>query len=211
ATTRGKSDLALTLAERLGGEIVNADAMQLYRGMDIGTAKTPVEQRRGIAHHQMDVLDVGQEASVAAYQREARLDPAETGRSWSAARACTSVRRSTVWRFRRLTEPSVPGWRASSLRRASTPCTRGCFAQTLLRHTRFNRRTSGASFGPSRSSSSPGDRSLPPCRPGSTSCPPSRLAWLSRGQRWIRALLLAFIRCGAQACRRRYAVWTLRA
>ena len=74
ATASGKSDLALTLAQRLGGEIVNADAMQLYRGMDIGTAKTPIEQRRGIAHHQMDVLDVRQEASVAAYQREARLD-----------------------------------------------------------------------------------------------------------------------------------------
>jgi tRNA dimethylallyltransferase len=74
ATASGKSDLALTLAQRLGGEIVNADAMQLYRGMDIGTAKTSIEQRRGIAHHQMDVLDVRQEASVAAYQREARLD-----------------------------------------------------------------------------------------------------------------------------------------
>jgi tRNA dimethylallyltransferase len=74
STASGKSDLALNLAERLGGEIVNADAMQLYRGMDIGTAKVPVEERRGIAHHQLDVLDVRQEASVAAYQREARLD-----------------------------------------------------------------------------------------------------------------------------------------
>jgi tRNA dimethylallyltransferase len=73
-TASGKSDLALNLAERLGGEIVNADAMQLYRGMDIGTAKVPVEERRGIAHHQLDVLDVREEASVAAYQREARLD-----------------------------------------------------------------------------------------------------------------------------------------
>ncbi len=73
-TASGKSDLALTLAERLGGEIVNADAMQLYRGMDIGTAKVPIQERRGIAHHQLDVLDVRQEASVAAYQREARLD-----------------------------------------------------------------------------------------------------------------------------------------
>ena len=73
-TASGKSDLALNLAERLGGEIVNADAMQIYRGMDIGTAKVPVGQRRGIAHHQLDVLDVRQEASVAAYQREARLD-----------------------------------------------------------------------------------------------------------------------------------------
>ena len=73
-TASGKSDLALALAQRLGGEIVNADAMQLYRGMDIGTAKLPLGERRGIAHHQLDVLDVRQEASVAAYQREARLD-----------------------------------------------------------------------------------------------------------------------------------------
>lgn len=74
STASGKSDLALNLAERLDGEIVNADAMQLYRGMDIGTAKVPVRERRGITHHQLDVLDVRQEASVAAYQRGARLD-----------------------------------------------------------------------------------------------------------------------------------------
>ncbi|MEO6142715.1 MAG: tRNA (adenosine(37)-N6)-dimethylallyltransferase MiaA [Dermatophilaceae bacterium] len=73
-TASGKSGLALALARRLDGEIVNADAMQLYRGMDIGTAKLPLEERQGIAHHQLDVLNVGQEASVAAYQREARLD-----------------------------------------------------------------------------------------------------------------------------------------
>jgi tRNA dimethylallyltransferase len=73
-TASGKSGLALELARRLDGEIVNADAMQLYRGMDIGTAKLSVEERGGIAHHQLDVLDVQQEASVAAYQREARLD-----------------------------------------------------------------------------------------------------------------------------------------
>ncbi len=74
ATATGKSDLALDLAERLGGEIVNADAMQLYRGMDIGTAKVPAEERRGIPHHQLDVLDVTQEATVAAYQQAARAD-----------------------------------------------------------------------------------------------------------------------------------------
>ncbi len=76
-TASGKSGLALDLARRLDGEIVNADAMQLYRGMDIGTAKLSLEERQGIAHHQLDVLDVGQEASVAAYQREARLDLAQ--------------------------------------------------------------------------------------------------------------------------------------
>ncbi len=72
ATGTGKSDLALELASRLGGEIVNADASQLYRGMDIGTAKLPPAERRGIVHHQLDVLDVRQTASVAAYQRAAR-------------------------------------------------------------------------------------------------------------------------------------------
>lgn len=73
-TATGKSDLALDLAEAHGGEIINADAMQLYRGMDIGTAKTPVSQRRGIPHHQLDVLDVREDASVAAYQRACRAD-----------------------------------------------------------------------------------------------------------------------------------------
>ncbi len=73
-TATGKSDLALDLAERLGGEVVNADAMQFYRGMDIGTAKLPVAERRGIAHHQLDVLDVTEEASVAGYQAAARAD-----------------------------------------------------------------------------------------------------------------------------------------
>lgn len=70
-TATGKSALALDLAERLDGEIVNIDAMQLYRGMDIGTAKLPVAERRGITHHLLDVLDVTQTATVANYQRDA--------------------------------------------------------------------------------------------------------------------------------------------
>ncbi len=73
-TASGKSELGLRIAEELGGEIVGADAMQLYRGMDIGTAKLTRAERRGIPHHQLDVLDVVEEASVAAYQREARAD-----------------------------------------------------------------------------------------------------------------------------------------
>lgn len=70
-TATGKSDLAVALAQRLDGEVVNADAMQLYRGMDIGTAKIRVSERRGVPHHLLDVLDVDQEASLAAYQRDA--------------------------------------------------------------------------------------------------------------------------------------------
>ncbi len=73
-TGTGKSALALDIAERLGGEIVNADAMQLYRGMDIGTAKLTVAERRGIPHHQLDVLDVAQTATVARYQEAAAAD-----------------------------------------------------------------------------------------------------------------------------------------
>ncbi|MEP6814204.1 MAG: tRNA (adenosine(37)-N6)-dimethylallyltransferase MiaA [Marmoricola sp.] len=72
ATAAGKSDLALDLAERLGGEVVNTDSMQVYRGMDIGTAKLPVAQRRGIPHHVLDILDIGESASVAEFQRLAR-------------------------------------------------------------------------------------------------------------------------------------------
>ena len=77
ATGTGKSALSLELAEALAArgqpvEVVNADAMQLYRGMDVGTAKLPVAERRGIPHHLFDVLDVTDEASVEWYQREAR-------------------------------------------------------------------------------------------------------------------------------------------
>ncbi|WP_206612333.1 tRNA (adenosine(37)-N6)-dimethylallyltransferase MiaA [Prescottella agglutinans] len=73
-TATGKSDLGLDLAERLGGEIVNIDAMQLYRGMDVGTAKLTPAERRGIAHHQLDVLDVTETATVARYQESASRD-----------------------------------------------------------------------------------------------------------------------------------------
>ncbi|MDT5063895.1 MAG: tRNA dimethylallyltransferase [Mycobacterium sp.] len=73
-TGTGKSALALDVAERVGGEIVNADAMQLYRGMDIGTAKLPLAGRRGIPHHQLDLLDVTQTATVARYQQAAAAD-----------------------------------------------------------------------------------------------------------------------------------------
>ena len=77
ATGTGKSDLALDLADALrregnAAEIVNADAMQLYRGMDIGTAKLPVDERRGIPHHLFDVRQVRDDAAVAWYQPRAR-------------------------------------------------------------------------------------------------------------------------------------------
>ena len=72
ATAAGKTGLSLDLAERLGGEVVNTDAMQVYRGMDVGTAKLPPDERRGIAHHLLDTHDPSEAVSVAEFQGEAR-------------------------------------------------------------------------------------------------------------------------------------------
>ncbi|RNL86177.1 tRNA (adenosine(37)-N6)-dimethylallyltransferase MiaA [Halostreptopolyspora alba] len=77
ATASGKSDLGVELAHRIGGagggaEIINADSMQLYRGMNIGTAKLTVAERRGVAHHLLDIWEVTEAADVARYQRLAR-------------------------------------------------------------------------------------------------------------------------------------------
>ncbi|WP_445154753.1 tRNA (adenosine(37)-N6)-dimethylallyltransferase MiaA [Arthrobacter sp. Hor0625] len=71
-TGSGKSDLAVALALELDGEVVNADAMQFYRGMDIGTAKITDAERRGVPHHLLDILDVTEEASVSDFQQRAR-------------------------------------------------------------------------------------------------------------------------------------------
>ncbi|GAA4089538.1 tRNA (adenosine(37)-N6)-dimethylallyltransferase MiaA [Nocardioides kongjuensis] len=71
-TASGKTSLSLDLAEALGGEVVNTDAMQVYRGMDIGTAKLPLAERRGIPHHLLDTLDVRDPATVAEFQGWAR-------------------------------------------------------------------------------------------------------------------------------------------
>ncbi|WP_082159893.1 tRNA (adenosine(37)-N6)-dimethylallyltransferase MiaA [Actinobaculum suis] len=81
-TASGKTAISLELAEMLGGgrrvEIISADAFQLYRGMDIGTAKATPAERQRIRHHLIDVLDISEEASVAAYQKQARAALANT-------------------------------------------------------------------------------------------------------------------------------------
>lgn len=71
-TATGKSELALDLAAALGAQIVNADAFAVYRGMDIGTAKTPLAERRGLVHHLIDVVDTDQDFDVQAYQSQGR-------------------------------------------------------------------------------------------------------------------------------------------
>ncbi|CAB4624013.1 unannotated protein [freshwater metagenome] len=72
ATATGKSALSIALAESIDAEIINADSMQVYRGMDIGTAKITVDERQEIRHHMLDVLEVNQDSTVAWYQSDAR-------------------------------------------------------------------------------------------------------------------------------------------
>ncbi len=100
-TAAGKSDLAVDLALALGGEVVNGDSMQVYRGMDIGTAKLTPDERRGVPHHLLDRLDVTEPATVAEFQGWARaaIDDcrrAASSRSWPAGRRCTCAPCSTT-------------------------------------------------------------------------------------------------------------------
>ena len=102
-TAAGKSDLGVPLAQQLGGEVVNADSMQLYRGMDIGTAKLTAEERGGVPHHLLDIWDVTEtrqrrrvpEAGPRA--RSTGCSPRAVRRSSSAAPDCTSAAPSTPW------------------------------------------------------------------------------------------------------------------
>ena len=151
-TATGKSGLGLDLAARLDGEIINADAMQLYRGMDIGTAKLTPEQRRGIPHHQLDVLEVTEEASVAAYQEAARADirairerdrvPILVGGSGLYVRAVLD----------RL-PPCAPTSTRTRSRWVPTPCIAFCSRGTRQLRRGSNPETSGASSALLRSSS----------------------------------------------------------
>ena len=137
-TAAGKSALGVALAVALGGEVVNADSMQLYRGMDVGTAKLTPAERAGVPHHLLDVLDVTETASVAAYQRLARAAVEEScarGRSrpcWSAGPGSTCRRCWTSSSSRGPTPRCAPGsrpsWRTSGRPRCtpgSPPSTRG--------------------------------------------------------------------------------------
>ncbi|HEX3787887.1 MAG TPA: tRNA (adenosine(37)-N6)-dimethylallyltransferase MiaA [Pseudonocardiaceae bacterium] len=105
-TATGKSELGVLLAQRLGGEVINADAMQLYRGMDIGTAKLTAAERHGVPHHLLDVLDVTETASVAAYQRAAR---AEFDRVLAAGRVPVVVGGSGLYVSALLDDLKFPG------------------------------------------------------------------------------------------------------
>lgn len=105
-TAAGKSDLAVELALRLGGEVVNADSMQLYRGMDIGTAKPTPAERRSVPHHLLDVWEPREEASVATYQR---LAVAEVERLRAAGLVPVLVGGSGLYVHAVLDEWEIPG------------------------------------------------------------------------------------------------------
>ncbi|MEV7927659.1 MULTISPECIES: tRNA (adenosine(37)-N6)-dimethylallyltransferase MiaA [unclassified Kitasatospora] len=106
ATAAGKSDLAVAIARSLGGEVINTDSMQLYRGMDIGTAKLTPAERGGVPHHLLDVWDVTEAASVAEYQRLAR---AEIDRLLAAGRTPVLVGGSGLYVRAAIDEMEFPG------------------------------------------------------------------------------------------------------
>jgi tRNA dimethylallyltransferase len=105
-TAVGKSDLAVALARAVGGEVVNADSMQLYRGMDIGTAKLTGAERRGVPHHLLDIWPVTERAAVAEYQRLAR---AEIDRLLAAGRTPVLVGGSGLYVHATLDDFEFPG------------------------------------------------------------------------------------------------------
>ena len=105
-TAVGKSDLAVTLARAVGGEVVNADSMQLYRGMDIGTAKLTEAERQGVPHHLLDIWPVTERAAVAEYQRLAR---AEIDRLLAAGRTQVLVGGSGLYVHATLDDFEFPG------------------------------------------------------------------------------------------------------
>ena len=105
-TATGKSDLGIALALALGGDVVNADALQLYRGMDVGTAKVPTGDRHGVVHHLLDVLDPAQDASVADYQGWGRAVLDDLG---GAGRAAVAVGGSGLYVRALLDHLEFPG------------------------------------------------------------------------------------------------------
>lgn len=177
ATGTGKSDLSLDLADALASrgtaaEVVNADAMQLYRGMDIGTAKVPVGERRGIPHHLFDVLDVTEDAAVARYQQDARAaieDIHARGRHAILVGGSGLYVSSVLFDFRfpPRDEALRADWRPSSRTTAPARCTPGSSGRTRPPRPASIRRTAGGSSVPSRSS--PWDT-----RPTAPRCPTSR-------------------------------------
>jgi tRNA dimethylallyltransferase len=126
ATAAGKSDLAVAIARSLGGEVINTDSMQLYRGMDIGTAKLTVEERAGVPHHLLDIWDVTEAASVAEYQRLARV---EIDRLLAAGRTPVLVGGSGLYVRAAIDEMEFPGTdpvvRARLEAELAAPCTCG--------------------------------------------------------------------------------------
>ncbi|WP_329568035.1 tRNA (adenosine(37)-N6)-dimethylallyltransferase MiaA [Kitasatospora sp. NBC_01266] len=122
ATAAGKSDLAVALARALGGEVINTDSMQLYRGMDIGTAKLTLDERGGIPHHLLDIWEVTETASVAEYQRLAR---AEIDRLLAAGRPPVLVGGSGLYVRAAIDEMEFPG---------TDPAVRGRLEAELAEH-----------------------------------------------------------------------------
>ena len=181
ATAAGKSDLAVELALALDGEVINADSMQLYRGMDIGTAKLTSEERRGVPHHLLDVWDVTKDASVAEYQD---LADAVIADITARGKVPVLVGGSGLYVRAALGDLDFPGTDPAIRERleaelsdaARRRSTRGLPRRTPPRRPPSCRVTAAGSCAPSRSSSCPGVRSARRCPATTRAAPRSRSA-----------------------------------
>ena len=203
-TATGKTALAVELARRLGGEVVNADSMQLYRGMDIGTAKPDAAERGGVPHHLLDLWHVRQPASVAEYRDLAR---AEIDRLRAAGTVPLLVGGSGLYVRAVLDELDFPGTDAAVRARLEEELAEvGPAAAARAAGRRSTRRprrrscpaTDGGSCGRWRSSSSPADRSARSCRSRGRTIRPSSSGWTGTRPSWTSGS-----RCGWTACGRR--------
>ncbi|BAS08320.1 tRNA dimethylallyltransferase [Arthrobacter sp. Hiyo4] len=177
-TGSGKSDLAVNLALELDGEVINADALQFYRGMDIGTAKITPAECKGVPHHLLDILDVTEEASVSDFQQQARSivsDIHARGKRVILAGGSGLYVRppSTSSNSPARIQSSGSGSRLSSLKPARMPSWRG--SGRWIRCQRAVSPMRAGSSGRSKSISSPAGPSVPLCPAGVfPACRPDR-------------------------------------
>ena len=204
-TAAGKSDLSVALCKRLGGEVVNADAMQVYRGMDIGTAKISTAERDGVPHHLLDILDVTETATVAEFQQLARAaidDCIDRGKvpvlAGGSALYVRAILDDFVFPGTDADSPGAAGSRAGGAE-APARCTRGSPRSTRRRPSRSCRATAGGSSARSRSSRSPAVRTSRPC-PSTATSTRARCSSVStyRGRSWTSGSAGGWTGCSTQ-------------
>ena len=213
-TATGKTALAVALAQRLGGEVVNADSMQLYRGMDIGTAKPDLAERGGVPHHLLDLWHVRRgrlrrrvPRAGAGRDRPAARRPGSC-RCWSAAPGSTCAPSSTSWSSPAPMPTSGRGCEGElAAVGAGRPARAAGRARPGARPRPCSRATDGGSCAPWRSSSSPAGRSAPRCPSRARTTRSSPSAWTGNRRSSTSGSPSGWSACGPPASSPRSRRW----